>query len=144
MDTEAWRWIWVGAAVFLGVAEVITAGFFMLPFAAGATVAAALAWAGVAPVIQLIAFIVLSLIALVGLQRWVRKEDEWQPRIGANRLVGASATVLEDIDRVSGAGRVRMETEQWRATTDGDPIAAGVEVRVVEVRGARLVVEPVE
>ena len=36
------------------------------------------------------------------------------------------------------------ETEIWRATTEGDPIAEGTEVRVVDVRGARLVVDPVE
>jgi membrane protein implicated in regulation of membrane protease activity len=38
-----------------------------------------------------------------------------------------------------------MGTEDWRATTD-DEIEIGVDtvVRVVEVRGARLVVEPIE
>jgi membrane protein implicated in regulation of membrane protease activity len=40
-------------------------------------------------------------------------------------------------------GAVKMGTEDWRATTDrDDEIAAGTVVRVVEVRGTRLVVEP--
>lgn len=144
MDNETWRWIWVGAAVFLAFAEIVTAGFFMLPFAAGAVIAAVLAFAGVDPAVQLVVFIGTSLVALVILQRFVRREDEHQPAMGSNRFVGQSATVLEPIDRVTGVGRVRMETEVWRATTDGEPIDAGTQVRVVDVRGARLVVEPEE
>ena len=58
------------------------------------------------------------------------------------RYVDAVATVTESIDRVAGTGRVRMDTEQWRATTDGDSVLEqGIEVVVVDVRGARLVVE---
>ena len=141
-EVELFRWIWVGAAVFLGVAEMVTAGFFMLPFAVGAAAAAFVAFVGVAVWAQFVVFIVVSIAALIGLQRFVRHEDEEQPTVGANRYVDKRATVVEEIDRVSGRGRVRMDTEDWRATTDGDePIPAGVEVRVVDVRGTRLVVE---
>jgi membrane protein implicated in regulation of membrane protease activity len=53
--------------------------------------------------------------------------------------------VTGTVDRLSGAGRVMMGTEDWRATTDGpDEIPVGSEVRVIEVRGARLVVEQVK
>ena len=144
MDTETWRWIWIGAALFLGVAEMATAGFFMLPFAVGGVVAATLAFMGITPAIQMVVFIAVSLISLIVLQQFVRRGDEYQPPIGANRFVGKSAVVLEKIDRTAGIGRVRMETEEWRATTDGDQIAAGAEVLIVAVRGTRLVVEPAE
>lgn len=144
VDNETWRFIWIGAALFLGLAEMVTAGFFMLPFAIGAVAAVPLAFAGVDPAVQLGVFIAVSVVALVGLQRFVRRGDEHQPKIGSNRFVDQRATVLEDIDRVSGSGRVRMDTEVWRATTDGSLIETGTEVRVVDVRGARLVVEPTE
>lgn len=144
MDTEAWRWIWIGAALFLGFAEMVTAGFFMLPFAVGAVLAAVLAFMDVEPVVQLIVFIAASLAALIVLQRFVRHTDEYQPQVGSNRFVGQTAVVLEDIDRAAGTGRARMDTEEWRATTDGGPIAAGTMVTVVDVRGARLVVEATE
>jgi membrane protein implicated in regulation of membrane protease activity len=94
--------------------------------------------------VQLLVFIGVSIVTLVALQRFVRRSDQYQPTVGANRFVGQSATVLEDIDRTAGTGRVRMDTEVWRATTDGAPIPAGTAVRVVDVRGARLVVEPDE
>jgi membrane-bound ClpP family serine protease len=51
--------------------------------------------------------------------------------------------VLEEIDAETATGIVRMENEEWRATTDWDRvIETGTTVRVVEVRGTRLVVEP--
>jgi membrane protein implicated in regulation of membrane protease activity len=143
MDEEMWRWIWVGAAVFLAFAEIVTAGFFMLPFAGGAAVAAILAWLGVNPAVQLVVFIAVSLVVLVGLQRFVRRSDEAQPQVGATRFVGQRAVVLERIDRNS-TGRVRMDTELWRASTEGGPLEEGTEVVVVDVRGARLIVEAVE
>ncbi len=56
--------------------------------------------------------------------------------------MNARALVLETIMRDSGEGKVRLDREEWRATTDGaEPIEPGVEVRVVDVRGSRLVVE---
>jgi membrane protein implicated in regulation of membrane protease activity len=70
----------------------------------------------------------------------VRKGDQRQHPVGANRYAGRRVLVLERVDRVSGTGRVRLDTETWRATTDGDPIEEGAEVRVVEMRGTRLVV----
>ncbi|MFQ5947392.1 MAG: NfeD family protein, partial [Acidimicrobiia bacterium] len=141
MDVEVWRWIWIGAALFLALAEIVTAGFFMLPFGIGAAVAALLAWLDVAVAAQWVAFLGVSVVALFGLRRFVRFEDEDRPTVGATRFLNRRATVLEEIDRVKGTGRVRMETEEWRATTDANTsIPAGVEVRVTGVSGSRLIV----
>lgn len=144
MDNETWRWIWVGAALVLGFAEIVTAGFFLLPFAIGAAVAAVLAWLDVSPLVQLLVFIGVSVVVLLLLQRFVRRSDERQPAIGANRLVGQRAHVLEAVDRATGEGRVRFDAELWRATTDGDRIEEGVEVTIVGIRGTRVVVERAE
>ncbi len=145
MDVETMRWIWVGATVVLAVGEIATAGFFLLPFAVGAAVAAILAFAGVAVPLQFLVMIAVSILTLVLIQRYVRKEDEHQPVIGANRYVTRRALVLEPINRANGTGRVRMDTEEWRATTDhAEIIPPGVEVQIVEVRGTRLVVDPLD
>ena len=144
-NNEFWLWLWVGAAVVLGIGEMMTAGFFLLPFAAAAVVAALLALVGVHPIIQLVAFAVFSVLALVALKRFARQDEETLHPVGAKRYVDAKAMVTEDIDSSSNTGRVRVETEQWRATTDLDHvIKAGTAVTVVDVRGARMVVEPTE
>jgi membrane protein implicated in regulation of membrane protease activity len=143
MDNELWRWIWIAAAFVFAVGEVFTAGFFILPFAVGAVVAAILAWLNVAEGVQWAAFLVVSVLALIGLRR-LAPADEPQPSVGANRLIGSVGKVLEAIEPIHDQGRVKVETEEWRATTDVDRIEEGTTVRVVAVRGTRLVVEPVE
>ena len=142
-DIEVWRWIWIIGAAALGVGEMLTAGFFLLPFAIGAVAAAILAFANVVVPVQIGVFIGASILALWGMQRFAWRERETVHAIGAKRYVDARATVTETVDRVAGTGRVRMDTESWRATTLLDEsIEPGTEVRVVDVTGARLVVEP--
>jgi membrane protein implicated in regulation of membrane protease activity len=144
-DVEVWRWIWVIGAAALGVGEMLTAGFFLLPFAIGAVAAAILAFANVAVPIQIGVFIGASILSLWGLKRFAWRSQEPVHSIGARRYVNATATVIEPIDRVAGTGRVRLDMQQWRATTTlNDVIEPGTEVRVVDVTGARLVVEPRE
>jgi len=98
MSNEAWLWFWIGAAVFLGIAEIFTAGFFMLPFAVGAVAAAVLAYADVGEIIQLSVFLVVSVAALIVLRRFVHLGDQATPAVGSNRFVGQRARVLEHID----------------------------------------------
>lgn len=144
-DPDFWRWLWLVIAVVLGIGEMLTAGFFMLPFAIGAAIAAILAWANVTLPVQLVVFIVTSLVALFGLRRFAWSDREPSYPVGAKRFVNARAVVTEAIDPATGAGRVRLDSEVWGATTDiGAVIESGTPVRVVDVRGARLVVEPAE
>jgi membrane protein implicated in regulation of membrane protease activity len=145
VDTDSWQWIWVGAAVILAIGELLTAGFFLLPFAVGAAAAAILAFLGVSPVVQLLVFSAVSIAFLVLLQKFARREDEVELQaVGSKRYAGKTAIVHVPVNRLTGSGMVRMDAEEWRATTDLDTeIPAGTEVRVVEIRGTRLVVEPI-
>ncbi|HKZ29315.1 MAG TPA: NfeD family protein [Acidimicrobiia bacterium] len=141
MDNEIWRWLWTGLAVVLAVGEIFTAGFFLLPFAVGGATAAILAWVDVPVGWQWVAFFVVSIGTLLYLRRFIRKQDIADTKsIGANRYLNMQAIVLEQVDPVSGAGRVRVESEEWRATSDGDIIEPGTPVTITEVRGTRLVV----
>lgn len=143
VESEAWRWIWVVLAGVMGFAEILTAGFFLLPFAVGAAVAAVLAWIGVGVAIQWAAFLVVSVASLFYLRRFVPTADTVQS-IGANRMLHQHGLVVEQVNRLEATGKVRVEREEWRATTDGEPIAEGTEVVVKGITGTRLVVEPVE
>jgi membrane protein implicated in regulation of membrane protease activity len=144
VENETWRWLWTGLALVMGIGEIFTAGFFLLPFAIGAAAAAVLAWLGVAVLPQWLVFFGVSLFALMYLRRFITRQDEMdQPAVGANRWINARGVVLEPIDPVASVGMVRILGEEWRATSDG-PIPAGAQVIVTEVRGARLVVSPIE
>jgi membrane protein implicated in regulation of membrane protease activity len=144
VDNEVWRWLWTIFAIVMGIGEIFTAGFFLLPFAIGAGAAAILAWANAALIAQWLVFFGVSLFSLAYLRRFISRQDEGdQPRIGANRWVGLEGIVLADIEPVSGNGMVKVEAEEWRAVAP-QPIAAGQKIVVTDVRGARLVVEPLE
>ena len=144
-DQAAWIAVWLIAAGLLAVGEMLTAGFFLLPFAIGAAAAGVLALANVAIPFQIITFVVVSVVSLWMLQQFARKDihGELIP-VGAARYIGSTAIVREPISRFT-TGWVKMGTEDWRATTDGSgEIGVDTVVRVVEVRGARLVVEPLD
>jgi membrane protein implicated in regulation of membrane protease activity len=144
VDNEVWRWLWTIFAIVMGIGEIFTAGFFLLPFAIGAGAAAILAWANAALIAQWLVFFGVSLFSLAYLRRFISRQDEGdQPRIGANRWVGLEGVVLADIEPVSGNGMVKVEAEEWRAVAP-QPIPAGQKIVVTDVRGARLVVEPLE
>jgi membrane protein implicated in regulation of membrane protease activity len=144
VDNEVWRWLWTVLAVVMGIGEIFTAGFFLLPFAIGAGAAAILAWAGSAVIAQWLVFFGVSIFSLAYLRRFISRQDEGdQPRIGANRWVGLEGIVINDIDPISGAGMVKVESEEWRAVAP-QAIPAGQKIVVTDVRGARLVVEPLE
>ena len=144
VDNEVWRWVWTIFAIVMGIGEIFTAGFFLLPFAIGAVVAAILAWLNVVVIAQWLVFFGVSLFALAYLQRFIGRQDEGeQPRVGANRWVGSEGIVLEAIDPNTGAGMVRILNEEWRAAAL-QPIAAGSKIIVTAVDGARLRVEQLE
>ncbi len=146
MEDEIWRWLWTGLAVVMGIGEMFTAGFFLLPFAVGAAASAILAWVGANVLAQWLVFFGVSLVSLVYLRRFIDRQDEGeQPRIGANRWVGSTGIVTVDIDPIRGTGMVRIDQEEWRAGSSTDtPIAAGTVVTVTDVRGTRMVVVPTQ
>lgn len=144
LDNETWRWLWTVFAIAMGIGEMFTAGFFLLPFAIGAAAAAILAWLNVTVIAQWLVFFGVSAFSFAYLRRYIGRQDEGeQPRVGANRWTGAEGVVLEAIDPVTGTGMVRILNEEWRAAAMGR-IESGTRVMVTEVKGTRLVVEPIE
>ena len=148
MEPESWRWIWLAAAAVFALGELAAPGtFFLLPFAIGAAVATVLAFAGVPVAAEIAAFIIVSLVALAGFRSLARHLDRTEPTegIGSKRLIGQPAKVIEAIDGANDLGTVRIDREEWRAESgDGAAIPVGTPVKVVEVRGTRVVVFPAE
>lgn len=144
VDNELWRWLWTIFAIVVGIGEIFTAGFFLLPFAIGGAAAAILAWVSAPVIAQWLVFFGVTTISLVYLRRFIGRQDEGeQPRVGANRWIGSEGIVLQGIDPHSGAGMVRILNEEWRAAAPGK-IPAGSKIVVTQVDGARLIVERLE
>jgi membrane protein implicated in regulation of membrane protease activity len=146
---EAWRWIWLGAAVVFTVGEIGVAGsLFLLPFAIGAAAAAGAALLGLAVPLEWLLFVAGSAAVFALLWPVGRRLDRTRPAVlvGATRWAGKEALVLDPIPAGTGStGLVRVDREEWRAESlMGTPIAAGSTVLVSRVDGTRLVVVPLE
>jgi membrane protein implicated in regulation of membrane protease activity len=147
-DPQNWMWVWLTAAFVLGIGEMATAGsFFLAPFAVGAVAGTVLAVFGAPILLQWIVVLAVSAGTFLALRPLARRLDRDAPTqgIGARRLIGERAVVIDAIPAGGELGLVRVHREEWRAeSVDGAPVAAGASVRIVDVRGTRVVVFPAE
>ena len=142
-----WFWFWVVLAAVLIVLEIFTAGFFMLPFGVGAGVAAAVAFfEPEAFVWQWAVFIVSSAMLLVVLRRFAQRITHEPPeKVGVDRVLGKTGTVIEELSSDPSRGRVRVGTEEWRARTPEDStVPVDAKVIIERIEGTRLIVVPAE
>lgn len=139
MDNELWRWVWVITALVMGLGEIFTAGFFLLPFAIGAALAAMAAWLDFHGGVQWLLFFGGTAVSLLILRRFMGRQDRPDDLpVGANRYIGLPARVVEVIDTVNNTGRVRVESDEWRAVSDAGRIEEGSLVRVTALHGTKL------
>ena len=97
MDNEVWRWVWTGLALLMGLGEIVTAGFFLLPFAIGAGLAAIAAWTGVSDIVQWLLFFVGTGLSFLYVRRFMRAQDEDGGLVvGPGRYVGMEALGAAD------------------------------------------------
>ena len=145
MDNELWRWVWVAVTMVMGIGEIFTAGFFLLPFALGAALAAAAAWLDLHGAVQWLLFFGGTAVSMLVLRRFMGRQDRPDDLpVGANRYIGMEARVIEDIDLVANTGRVRVESDEWRAVAETGPVAEGSLVRITALHGTKLDVEVLE
>jgi membrane protein implicated in regulation of membrane protease activity len=137
-------WLWLIGGVVLLAAEVIAPGFFLIFIGAaaiGTGLIALLVGLPLAP--QLLAFAILTFVAVkfVGRRFYASRYDiSSDPMLNDRvaRLLGKVVVVVEPVD--ANGGRVRVGDGEWSAR--GAPAAVGARVRVVDVDGNCLKVEP--
>jgi inner membrane protein len=137
-------WLWLIGGVVLLIAEVIAPGFFLM-FIGGAAIATGLIATAV-PLglpLQLALFAILAVAsARIGGRRAYTSRYDYSPdpylNDRAGRLLGKVVVVVEAVD--SHGGRVQVGDSQWSAR--GGPAAIGERVRIVDIEGNCLKVEP--
>lgn len=130
--------------VVLCVVEVFAPGLVILPFGIGALVASFAGFLGASPVVSAVVFLVVSVVAFGALRPLATRLNKvgGESGVGAGRLLGAHAVVLEHI-APGDTGLVRVDREEWRAeSSSGFVLDPGTSVTVVDVRGTRVLVEP--
>jgi len=138
------EWLWLIGGIVLLIAEVIAPGFFLM-FVGAAAIATGLL-SLVLPVgvpLQLAIFAILAIIIVrVGGRRAYASKYDYttDPLLNnrAGRLLGTVVTVVQPID--ANGGRVKVGDGEWSAR--GAPAAVGERVRIVDIEGNCLKVEP--
>ena len=145
MIAEEWL-IWLILAAVFAVGEMFTEGFFLIWFAVGAAAASVAALLEVSTPYQWVLFLVVSGVLVLFTRRFADRFTKKQPPgIGADRYVGQTGVILEEVDNLKNTGQVRIGKEEWRADSGTDEvIPVGKRVKVTGLDGTHLVVEPLE
>ena len=137
---------WAGAAVLLGVAEMLSLDLILIMVAVGAVAGMVLAVAGAPIALQMLVAAGVS-VAMLGLVRpTLAKRLHGGPDLvqGHGKLVGQRGVVTEEITGLQ-VGRIKLGGEIWSAAPydDNVTIAPGETVEVLQIKGATAYVHPI-
>lgn len=144
MQMEIISWLLL-AALFI-VIEIVSLGLTTIWFAGGAFVAAIVAALGAGLVIQVLCFIIVTVLLLVFTRPVaVKYLDSKTERTNSEALIGQNAVVIEEINNAQGTGRAKVGGMEWTARSGSDDvlIPEGRTVRILEIQGVKLIVEEV-
>jgi hypothetical protein len=137
-------WLWLIGGIVLLIAEVIAPGFFLVFIGAAAIATGLLSLLLPLSIpLELAVFAILAviLVRVGGRRAYSTKYDfSTDPLLNdrAGRLLGKVVTVVQPID--ANSGRVKVGDGEWSAR--GAPAAIGDRVRIVDIDGNCLKVEP--
>jgi membrane protein implicated in regulation of membrane protease activity len=139
-------WAVLAALAFAG--ELLSVSFFLLFFSLGALVALVVAFLGLGPVAQAIAFVAASVLSMVVLRPALVHRISFRGSeryVGRVSIAGKSGVVTASIEP-GGSGTVRIGSgEFWtaRAVYPEQRIDSGTRVRVLDTDGITALVEAV-
>lgn len=134
---------WLVLFVILLIIEILTMGLTTIWFAGGALIAFVAGVLGFGTIVQIIVFVVVSVILLIVTRpiavKYFNKERQ---KTNAESLIGQQALVLEDIDTLQSKGRVEINGQEWSAKTDEPDgrIEKNTVVVIDGIQGVKLIV----
>ena len=131
--------------VFLAM-EASTVSLVSVWFAAGSLSALVVSLLSGPEWLQILVFFVVSIVTLASLRPILRKY--FTPKLhktNVDAVVGASGKVVEAIDNIQSAGRVKIGGMEWAArSSDGEAIPVGTIVAVDRIEGVKVFVSKQE
>ena len=133
--------IWLGALVVFGIAEAATAGLVSIWFVGGSAVAMVFSAFGAPLWLQMLLFLVVSVLLLIATRPLARKMRGKIVPTNADRVLHHLARVTETVDNVRGTGAIYIDGKTWTARSeDGSVLAKDTTVEVVHIEGVKLFV----
>lgn len=135
---------WLVALIVFLVIEAATLGLATIWFAGGALIALIAAMCGAGIVIQMVLFLIVSLVLLIFTRplavRFLSKDTL---KTNVDRVIGMEGIVTEEISNLAGTGKVSLGGNIWTARTEneGGTIPADAVIEVLRVEGVKLIVK---
>ena len=135
---------WIVLLIVLIVVEAVTAQMVTIWFAAGALVAFLAAALNMPLLVQVIAFLVVSILMLIFTRPIMTKHlNAKTTKTNAESLVGEKARVLIPVNNLKSEGQVMVNGMEWtaRSTKDEVTFAKDEMVKIVGISGVKLIIE---
>ena len=141
-------WVWLGIVVIATVVEIFTLDMTSIWFAFSGLVALVLsAFDGIGWLVQLIVFVVLSAVLIVGLRPFARKFflRHMNEKTNTDTLIGKKVYMLTTAS-FGTLGSVKISDVVWSAMPEdeSETIEEGAIVEITGIRGNKLIVKLVE
>ena len=137
---------WLVVFVVLLIVEIATMGLTTVWFAGGALISFLAAYMGLGVVVQVLLFLVVSILLLVLTRPLaVKFFNQEREKTNAESLIGQKAVVKEEINTLQATGRVEVNGMEWSAKTEeSEIIEADTIVMIKGIQGVKLIVEKEE
>ena len=138
--------IWLVLIIAFTCIELSTVTLTSIWFAAGALAALLVAMFNGGIGVQLVVFLIVSLVCLFLTRPWAKTFlNTKKVSTNADRAVGEEVRVAERVSNLDRTGKATVLGQEWTVRTEDDDtiIEKGELVRVVRISGVKLIVEKV-
>ena len=139
-----WEFWLIASGIFF-VVEIFTTGFLIFWLGVAAIFAMIASFITSNIVIQMIVFVVSSIILIPCTRKLSEKILKKSQTIQTNvyRLIEKEGIVIEDINSLSYTGKVKVSGQIWSAISEKD-IPKNTKIKVVSIDGVKLKVEEIK
>lgn len=134
---------WLIIFIALLIFEIVTMGLTTIWFAGGALIAALVSTLDVGLPIQIIVFLVSSVVLLILTRPIAMKYlNQRVEKTNTERLIGMDTIIIEKVDGLHGTGKVRINGIEWSAMSASPNEGFDVDevVTITGIQGVKVIV----
>lgn len=137
---------WIGLLLLFAIGEGLSVGLTSIWFAVGSLGGLLCATGGLSQWVQAVVFIALSGLSLILLRPIAKRAlNSKTVATNADRIIGKTAVVTEEIDNLKGAGLANVSGQVWTArSVDGAVVPPGALVEIIRIEGVKILVKASE
>lgn len=135
--------IWLIISITFLLIDVFTSSFLFVWFGVGGLFAMIFAILGFPMEMQIIVFLIISLISIAIGYPWAKKRFKVNQRTTKTREEELTGTILKAETDIIDTTNIKLDGVLWRAYNKGEMINKGEKFRVIEFKGNQVIIEKV-